>query len=162
MIVEAVARLAHDLGGVDVVERGLEQPAPHAAVDLGELRSRDDERPQRAGRGRDHDGVVADLLDARLEPQPAERLTDALGAAAKVARRREPAPARERACELDSELAQPPFSAALGKRVDEEPDELRVVALRELDPGRLGSRRVDLRGPASAQGRYDRCAARSR
>src|SRR4029079_9122716 len=123
-------------GGVDVVERGLEQTAPHPAVDLGELRSGNDERPQRAGRRRDHDAVVADLLDARLEPQAAERLADALSAAAKVACRREPGPARERSRKSEAELPQPPFPAALGQRVDEQPDQLRVVALRELDPGR--------------------------
>ena len=72
MAVEAVRRLAGHARRADVTQAALDQPGPHAAVDLRRLGVLGHERPEWAGRRRDDGGVAADLLQRGLEPERAD------------------------------------------------------------------------------------------
>src|SRR5581483_4981901 len=146
--IEAVARRAADLPGV--LDRGLDQPRPHAAVDLADLRTVDDERSQRARRRRDHRLALPDLGDLRLVAEGADRSAYPLQRVAQVARRAEAGLLDEPAGQRPPDLVQPPGPLALRERVDEQADELVVGTLRELDLRGLRRRRVDVRRPARA------------
>ena len=78
MRVEAAAGLACDRVGAMSCERGLGEAGPHPLVDHGGVGLRDDERPQRAVRCRDHGFVPVGLLERRLVAERAQRRTDAL------------------------------------------------------------------------------------
>src|SRR5581483_7318116 len=139
--VEAVARLAADLAAVSGRQVRLDEAGPHAPVDRRCTRFSDHERAQRAGRGRDRDGVVARFGDGRLEAELPKRLAGAFRRSLEAARTGELRLGGEIPAEAFAGLGQ----RLLGNDVHEVADEPVEVPRGELERRGLGWDAVELR-----------------
>src|SRR5919197_1984059 len=67
--VEAGVALALNGLGVNPAHAGLDEPGPHAAVDVRDFRAFGDEGPKRARRRRDHRRVALDAVEHCIEAE---------------------------------------------------------------------------------------------
>ena len=140
-------RLAGDVLDPDAIDRGRDQTAPERMVDLRHRGVCDDEWAERAGRRDDLGSSILEVLEPGLEPDGAECAAEPFEPPARVLRRLDSRGGGQRAAELHTDLRQTPRRHG----VDQQADELRVAAHRELDRGRVGRGGVDLGRSARAR-----------
>jgi hypothetical protein len=149
--------------GAHAADTALDETCPHAPVDPGGIRPRDDERPQRAGGALQDRRVALERLHGGLKPERSERIAHALEAGTSVRGLLQAGGGTEAASEILARFSQRSRSGAGRNPSDQESDQLRQPPVGELHAFELGRDAVDVRGtsgsrpaPAAAALRGDR------
>lgn len=160
---KAVWSLALRTVGAHAADTPLDEACPHAPVDPGGIRPRDDKRPQGASGALQDRRVALERSQGDLETERSERIAHALEAGASVRGLLQARRGTEAASEVLARLSERSLSGAGGNLPDQEADQLRQPPVGELDPFELGRDAVDVGrtsgsrpAPAAATLRRDR------
>jgi hypothetical protein len=131
--------------GAHAADTPLDETCPHAPVDPGGIRPRDDERPQGAGSALQDRRVALERLHGDLETERSKRVAYALEARTNVPGLLQTGCGTEAASEILARFSKRSLSRAGGNLPDQEADQLRQPPVGELDPLELGRDAVDVR-----------------
>lgn len=155
-------RLALNPLGAKTAHPALDEPDPHAAVDVGGLRTLRNERAQRTGRRCDHCRVPVDPVERRLEAERADRGADALEPRLEPRLWSQVCDTRELAAEILTGPAKRRLAPLRRHLVEQARHQDGEAAGRELEDLRLRRSRIELRrapgaGTASAGATGEAC-----
>lgn len=131
-------------GGAQAADTPLDETCPHAPVDPGGIRPRDDKRPQRAGRALQDRRVALERLHGDLKAEGSERIAHALEARTNAAGRLQAGCGTDAASEVLAHLSERALPGPGGNLPDQEADQLRQPPVGELDPFQLRGNAVDV------------------
>ena len=130
--------------GAQAADTPLDETRPHAPVDPGGIRPRDDERAQRAGGTLQDRRVALERLHGDLESERSERIAHALEAGTNVAGPLQAGCGTEAPSEVLAHFSERSLPGPGGNLPDQEADQLRQPPVGELDPFQLGGDAVDV------------------
>ena len=131
--------------GAHAADPPLDETRPHAPVDHGRIRPRDDERPQGAGGALQDRRVALERLHGDLKAERSERIAHTLEAGTNVAGPLQAGCGSEAASEILAHFSERALPGPGGDLPDQEAYQLRQTPVGELDPFQLGGNAVDVR-----------------
>ena len=137
--------------GAHAADTALDETCPHAPVDPGGIRPRDDERPQRAGGALQNRRVALERSHGGVKTERSERVAHALETGPGVPGLLQAGCGTEAASEILARFSQRSLSGASWNLPDQEADQLRQPAVGELDSLQLRRDAVDV-GRTSGSG----------
>jgi hypothetical protein len=137
--------------GPHAADSPLDETCPHAPVDPGGIRPRDDERPQRAGGALEGRRLALERLHGNLKAERSERIAHALETGTSVSGLLQAGCGTQAASEILARFSERSLSGAGWNLPDQEADQLGQPPVGELDPLELGRDAVDV-GRTSGSG----------
>ena len=137
--------------GAHAADTPLDETCPHAPVDPGGIRPRDNEGSQRAGGGLQDRRVSLERLHGDLKTKRSERVAHAVEAGPSVPGLLQAGCCTEAASEVLARFSERSLSGAGGNPPDQEADQLRQAPVGELDSLQLRRDAVDV-GRTSGSG----------